>query len=80
MARSQAYDNIYSITDLKEQTVNSGTGNYVTLEPYIRGSLRVFIDGTLVHPLRITETGLKTFSVSTPPGPTSRIVTLYNPV
>lgn len=78
--RSQAYDNIYSVTDLREQTTNTGTGTYSTAEKYIKGSLRVFIDGTLVHSTRITETSEKTYTVSSPPGATSRITTFYNPI
>lgn len=80
MARTQAYDNIYSVTKKSEKTTNAGTGNFSTDEKYISGSIDVFIDGTIVYPTRITETGPKSYSVSSPPGPTSRVITKYNPL
>ena len=80
MARSQAYENIYSIIKFSEDSFNAGTGVVTTVNKYISGSIDCFIDGTLTHPTRITELTLTTYSISPAPKASSKIITKYNPL
>lgn len=75
---TQAYQNIYSMEKVEEQSTNSGSGSFTTDEKYIPGSIDCYIDGTLTHPTRITETSTTTYSVAPAPKVSSKVISRYN--
>lgn len=63
-----------------EEFPSDGTGVVTTTVSYLPGSLRVFVDGSLTAPSRVTETSSTTYTISTPPDIGSLIITYFNPL